>query len=287
MVRWLDEKARLQAEYEGLLQALLEDPRPPRFAELAPRIDVLSDALSQAGRRLQLLDEAIPSGAPRTEGPAADPAPSPEVSAQPSTETSAQSFSETSARPSTEASAQPFPEASAQPSPEISLQPEGEAVDAEPADQPEDPSPRPEPAAPRPSPKVPRHARVATLMAEAREPRTPRDFADLFDELEQLEALVDEDRLEKVRKLDPEDQRAWLKLTAAWSRHIGQLPDVQRPQRERLRTIFGVAAEFSKVERPGFVHGLAADHEPESKSWLEDAKQAFSALKAAQEAPAA
>ncbi|MEM1022036.1 MAG: hypothetical protein AAGJ19_00020 [Myxococcota bacterium] len=111
-----------------------------------------------------------------------------------------------------------------------------------------------------------------------RAPRTPTDLAELVDELEQLEALVDEERLEAIRALDPIDQRAWLKLTAAWSRHVGLLPDVQRHQRDRIRAVFGTAAEFSKVERPGFVHGLAADHEPEGKSWLEDAETAFGDL---------
>jgi len=148
--------------------------------------------------------------------------------------------------------------------------------------------PKTPPRAPTPLPaKVPRHRRVATALRGIREPRTPTDLADLIDELEQLEALVDEDRLDAVRALDPQDQRAWLKLTAAWSRHVGLLSDVQRPQRERLRAVFGTAAEFSKVERPGFVHGLAADHEPEGKSWLEDAERAYWALEEAREEPAA
>ncbi|MEM6860743.1 MAG: hypothetical protein AAF627_08335, partial [Myxococcota bacterium] len=135
--------------------------------------------------------------------------------------------------------------------------------------------------------KAPRRERVAKAMKGIRDPDTPSDLAELVDELEQLEALVEEDRLKAVRALDPTDLRTWLKLTAAWSRHVGQLTDVQGPQRERIRAVFEKAVEISKEVRPGFVHGLAADHAPEGKSWLEDAEEAYWDLETAQEEPAA
>ncbi|MEM1025665.1 MAG: hypothetical protein AAGJ19_18430, partial [Myxococcota bacterium] len=96
----------------------------------------------------------------------------------------------------------------------------------------EPPSPPEPPTAPA---KAPRRERVAKAMKGIRDPDTPSDLAELVDELEQLEALVEEDRLKAVRALDPTDLRTWLKLTAAWSRHVGQLTDVQGPQRERIR----------------------------------------------------
>ncbi|MEM1026434.1 MAG: hypothetical protein AAGJ19_22420 [Myxococcota bacterium] len=148
----------------------------------------------------------------------------------------------------------------------------------------EPPSPPKPPTAPA---KAPRRERVAKAMKGIRDPDTPSDLAELVDELEQLEALVEEDRLKAVRALDPTDLRTWLKLTAAWSRHVGQLTDVQGPQRERIRAVFEKAVEISKEVRPGFVHGLAADHAPEGKSWLEDAEEAYWDLETAQEEPAA
>ncbi|MEM6370885.1 MAG: SAP domain-containing protein [Myxococcota bacterium] len=131
----------------------------------------------------------------------------------------------------------------APPQPELPEREPAERVQAPAAETATTPTVEAESPAPAPStPEKTADKRLRRAFSDLRGPQTPSDLAELYEELEVIEQWVANERLNAIRDLDAEDQRTWLQLVSAWTRHIGALPDVQEPQRNRLGAVFGILA---------------------------------------------
>ena len=78
------------------------------------------------------------------------------------------------------------------------------------------------------------------------------------------------------RGLPKNIQRDLTALLAAWGRHLQD--NLGSDHSAQLSTFFSCLTEFSELEQPGFVYGLARQHMPQSSSWLEDALQVWRRL---------
>jgi|GEM_PF-812807 len=75
-------------------------------------------------------------------------------------------------------------------------------------------------------------------------------------------------------------------LTAFFAAYARALQDVTPDNviggfAERLSSVFSYLSLFSRTYRPGVVHGLARMHQPQGETWLDDARTALVALRAA------
>lgn len=78
------------------------------------------------------------------------------------------------------------------------------------------------------------------------------------------------------RGLPKNIQRDLTALLATWGRHIQD--NLGAEHSTKLTAFFSRLTEFSELEQPGFVYGLARQHMPRGASWLEEALQVWRRL---------
>jgi hypothetical protein len=101
---------------------------------------------------------------------------------------------------------------------------------------------------------------------------------DLDDELDALDKVGRDPLIEQWVTLPPKIQQQWLGLLVARTRAAKIVEGISVADRARVKTIISRYPAWAGEHRPGHVHGLRVDHEPESSSWDEDARRLWAAL---------
>lgn len=92
-------------------------------------------------------------------------------------------------------------------------------------------------------------------------------------ELDALDVIGREPFLTLWSCLPREAQQLWLGMLVARTRAVKQVGGLPPTQRARVKTIISRYPPWAGEHRPGHVHGLRVDHEPQCGSWEEDARR--------------
>jgi hypothetical protein len=104
-------------------------------------------------------------------------------------------------------------------------------------------------------------------------PEALDSMADVADEVNLLRETVDS--RDDWSRFHEEHQRVLIAYIVARARRVQdevaaslKFDSVQ----EQLGDVFRMMTKYSKIEQPGFVHGLARNHDPKGGTWLDDAQ---------------
>jgi hypothetical protein len=108
-------------------------------------------------------------------------------------------------------------------------------------------------------------------------PSKIESYADVVGELGMLHRAAQPEQLEMWAQLPDEIQRTLASYVAARVKHLQEEVDASLSgliaDDDRVLEIFSRLYSHMKTQQPGYAHGLARDHQPESGTWSEDTAQ--------------
>lgn len=108
-------------------------------------------------------------------------------------------------------------------------------------------------------------------------PDALESMADVADEVSLLRETVDS--RDDWSKFHEEHQRVLIAYIVARARRVQDEISASLKfdtVEEQLGDVFRMMTKYSKIEQPGFVHGLARNHDPKNESWFDDAHSLWS-----------